>query len=96
MSKLGRKLNQETLVLRKPLVTEKSTMLGVHTFEVAADANKSLIKKAFKSLYQVTPRRVNIVNLPRKKIVVRGKIGYRPGMKKAVVYLKAGDKLTIS
>ena len=95
MSKLAKQLNQETLVLQKPLMTEKSSLLGVYTFMVARDANKPLIKSAIKRLYQVTPRRVNIINVAGKKIVVRGKIGQRPGMKKAIVYLKAGEKINL-
>ena len=96
MSKLAKQLNQETLVLQKPLMTEKSSRLGVHTFMVAPDANKPLIKSAIKRLYQVTPRRVNIINVAGKKIIVRGKIGQRPGMKKAIVYLKAGEKINLA
>ena len=93
MSKLGKQLSQETLILRRPLATEKSALQGVYNFEVARDANKPLIRAAIKQLYNVTPRKINIMNLTGKKVLVRGKIGQRPGMKKAVIYLKAGEKL---
>lgn len=96
MSKLGQLLNQETLVLHRPLLTEKAAPAGVHIFAVAKNANKPLIRAAIKRLYQVTPRRVNIVNVVGKKIVVRGKTGNRPGMKKAIVYLKTGDKINLA
>lgn len=96
MSKLGQPLNQETLVLRRPLTTEKSARQGVYGFEIARDANKALVRAALKQLYSVTPRKVNIVNLTGKKVFIRGKIGRRPGLKKAIVYLKAGEKLNLS
>lgn len=87
---------QVSLIIDKPLLSEKATMLGVHAFAVSPKANKALIKAEIKRLYQVTPRRVNIINLLGKKVMMRGKLGQRPGMKKAVVYLKSGDKINLA
>ena len=85
------------LIIKKPRITEKSGIqaeaLGVYTFEVTAKANKKNIAKAVKELYKVTPVKVNITNLPAKKVFSRGKVGRRSGVKKAVVYLKKGDKI---
>jgi large subunit ribosomal protein L23 len=93
MSRLGKKLTNPELLLKRPHVTEKAA--AVYVFEVARAANKTVIKKAIVALYKVVPRRVNIVNVPAKKISLRGKIGVRPGYKKAVVYLKKGDKIEL-
>jgi large subunit ribosomal protein L23 len=80
----------------RPYVTEKSGLMsrdGIYTFQVAKNSNKSLISSAIKSLYKVTPVKVSIVNLPAKNVFVRGKRGVVPGLKKAIVTLKKGDKI---
>jgi ribosomal protein L23 len=55
-----------------------------------------MMRQAIKEKYRVVPQKVNIVNLPKKTIVFRGKKGVKSGIKKAVVYLKQGDKIEIS
>ena len=97
MSKIGKQLNN-TLVLRSPRITEKSTALserGAYVFVVDGGATKGTIKESFVAKYKVTPVKINIVNLPSKKTFKRGIRGSRPGVKKAIVYLKAGDKIEI-
>ncbi len=85
------------LIIKKPRITEKSGIqaeaLGVYTFEVTEKANKKNVAKAVKELYKVTPVKVNITNLPAKIVFTRGKTGRKSGVKKAVVYLKKGDKI---
>ncbi len=80
-------------------ITEKAA-LGVeknrYTFNVAATANKSEIVKAIKAQYKVTPVKVNITLRKEKKVFIRGKKGVKQGGKKAVVYLKAGDKIAFA
>ena len=56
-------------VLRRPIITEKSTLLqelGKYTFEVAVDANKPQIKEAVETAFNV---KVDTVNT----IMMRGK-----------------------
>lgn len=80
----------------KPHVAEKSTMLnerGVYVFKVKPNANKVMVRQEIKKMYGKAPVKVNIVNLPSKKVFVRGKHGIKPGFKKAVVYLKKGEKI---
>ena len=96
MSKIGHKINQDVLTLVRPIATEKAVATGVHVFAVAVDANKPLIRTALKKLYQVTPRRINIINVKGKKVMMRGKIGQKPGLKKASVYLKPGETITLA
>ena len=85
------------LIIKNPRITEKSGIqaetAGIYTFEVTAEANKKNVTKAVKEIYKVTPVKVNITNLPAKKVFSRGKVGRKSGVKKAVVYLKKGDKI---
>lgn len=83
-------------VLLRPHITEKATVQSesnAYTFQVRADANKSEIIKAIKELYKVTPKKINIVYNPAKKVFTRGKVGIKSGKKKAIVYLAKGDKI---
>ncbi|MFA6999904.1 MAG: 50S ribosomal protein L23 [Candidatus Paceibacterota bacterium] len=80
-------------------VTEKAALAaekGAYTFNVEDNANKNEIKKAIKLIYGVMPERVAIIQIKEKKVVRRGKIGTKKGGKKAVVFLKKGDKITIA
>ncbi len=97
MSKIGKQF-KNTLVLRSPRITEKSTDLsgrGGYVFVVDPFATKPLIKEAFVAKYKVVPVKINIVNLPAKKTFRRGIRGSKVGVKKAIVYLKTGDKIEI-
>lgn len=103
-SKKESKNKEEAVQKTHPLikgvrVTEKAALSaenGAYTFNVEDNANKNEIKKAIKFIYGVTPRRVSIIQITSKKVVRRGKIGTKKGGKKAVVYLKKGDKITIA
>ena len=99
MSKIGQP-HKEITILKKPRVTEKATLvaggrLPVFTFEVASDANKLEISRAIRERFKVTPVKIRIVNLPAKRMFRRGSVGYRSGVKKAMVYLKAGETIDI-
>lgn len=85
-----------TAIITNPRITEKATNLSAqnaYVFDVADSANKTEVKKEVAKLYKVTPVRVNILKVPAKQVFVRGKRGVKSGGKKAVVYLKAGDKI---
>jgi len=100
MSKIGKEL-KTTLILKAPRITEKSTDLAnrktgpAYVFEVAKEATKPMIMSAFEVKYKVKPIRINIVNLPAKKTLRRGTHGSTSAVKKAMVYLKAGEKVEI-
>lgn len=85
-----------TELVLKPLLTEKTAATGVYAFAVPAVANKPAIRAEIKRRYSVTPVKVNIVNIPQKTVIVRGRYGTQQGMKKALVYLKSGDKITLN
>ncbi len=87
-------------VIVKPRITEKSVRLGeqnVYTFEVRRTATKRDVAAAIKALYNVTPVNVNIVNKTPRQFMSKAK-GRRlteKGMKKAYVYLKKGDTISL-
>ena len=85
-------------VIRRPIVTEKAENLreqNVYAFEIDSNANKTLVKQAIRKIYNVTPEGVNIINTRPKKKRNRLGYGYKPGMKKAYVFLNAKDKIEI-
>jgi large subunit ribosomal protein L23 len=89
---------KDSLVLG-PRMTEKSAILsekGVYTFNVKDEANKSEILKAIKALYKVTPVKISITQIAEKAVMRRGIPGVKRGGKKAVVYLKKGDKIAFT
>jgi large subunit ribosomal protein L23 len=82
--------------IKNPRITEKASdasAQNVYTFNVAVSANKKEIKKAIFSLYKVKPVKVNVLTVPHKSIMSKGKEGTRGGGKKAIVYLKKEDKI---
>jgi large subunit ribosomal protein L23 len=85
------------LLIKRPRITEKSGIQaetnGVYTFEVRPEATKTIVKKAITMMYNVVPTKVNIINLPAQNVFARGKRGVKSAVKKAVVYLKKGDKI---
>ncbi len=87
-------------IIISPRITEKAVRLmdkGVYTFEVRKDANKTEVAKAIKDIYGVEPLKVNISKYPSKtkRNFRTGKLGKKSGGKKAIVYLKEGDKISI-
>lgn len=86
-------------VIKSPRITEKAAYgseKGVYTFNVAKNATKNEIKKAIKLMYNVVPVRVNITIVKEKTVFVKGRKGVKQGGKKAVVYLKAGEKIAFA
>ena len=87
-------------VLVKPLITEKAVNLNsnsVYTFMVAKNATKYSVATAVTALYKVTPVKVNIVNKKPTSTMSRakGRSVAVAGYKKAYVYLKKGDTITL-
>jgi large subunit ribosomal protein L23 len=85
-----------TTIIKNPRVTEKASFASeqnVYTFDIAPSANKTEIRKAIFALYKVHPTRVNVLSVPKKNIMSKGKEGKRGGGRKALVYLKKGDKI---
>lgn len=86
-------------VIRRPIVTEKSTLASEHnqvTFEVAVDANKHEIKAAVQELFKVKVTAVNTILTKGKTKRFRGLSGRRSDFKKAVVTLAEGDNIDVA
>ena len=85
-------------ILKRPLVTEKSTALatvGKYIFEVGQEANKYEIKDAVQKAFKVSVTAVNVITVPGEMRRVGRNRAYRQPWKKAIVTLKEGDKITI-
>ena len=79
-------------------MTEKSEALraeGKYVFLVSPRANKELVRQAVRSIFDVTPVAVNIVNVRGKKRRFRNTFAYASDKKKAIVTLKEGDSIEI-
>jgi large subunit ribosomal protein L23 len=84
-------------VIRRPLITEKTTNLKetqrAVCFEVHRDATKPEIKKAVEALFSVKVEDVRVANV-HGKLKRQGRyFGRRPDWKKAYVVLKKGEKM---
>jgi len=84
-------------IIRRPLVTEKSTLMreagaNVIAFEVAPSANKIQVKDAVEELFKVKVDEVRVFNV-RGKVKHMGRwAGRRRDWRKAYVRLKEGEK----
>jgi len=84
-------------VIRKPLITEKTTIekesKGIVAFQVHRDANKLEIKEAAEKLFKVEVVDVRTVNVAGKVKRVGKNFGKRSNWKKAYVTLKEGSSV---
>lgn len=84
-------------ILRKPLITEKSNQmkesLNQIAFEVDKRANKIEIKNAVVKLFNVHVIKVRTFMVLGKKKRVGKSLGKKSDWKKAVVTLKAGERI---
>jgi large subunit ribosomal protein L23 len=85
-------------VLLAPVVTEKAYAQienNKYSFRVHPDAHKTQVRQAVEQLFDVKVERVNISKVqskPKRRGLHRGT---KPGWKKAVVQLRAGDSIEI-
>lgn len=85
-------------VIKRPIISEKSIAQGVvnkYTFLVNQAATKEQVAKSIEKLFKVTVTNVNIINLAGKQKRFRRQLGERSARRKAVVTLKAGDRITL-
>jgi len=89
-----------TEVLIAPILSEKSVITkdeqNRYTFRVNPNSNKTEIKKAIETLFKVKVTAVRTANLPGKLHRVGRHEGYRSDWKKAVVTVKAGQKIDMT
>ena len=73
----------------------ESRAVPVYTFRVTPAADKIEIKKAIIKRYQIKPAKVRIVRIPSKRLIYRGRPAVKSGYKKALVYLRPGEKIDL-
>ena len=86
-------------IIRKPLVTEKSTMAsenGAVVCEVSIDSNKPQIKEAVEALFGVKVKAVNTSITKGKQKRFKGVLGRRKDIKKAFVTLEDGNTIDVT
>jgi large subunit ribosomal protein L23 len=84
-------------VIKKPLFTEKGSMLKESEnkvlVEVDTHANKLEIKRAIEEIFKVKVEKVATMKTEGKWKRYGKSLGKRPSRKKAIVTLKKGEKL---
>jgi len=86
-------------VVKYPLVTEKSTVLGSenqYVFEVDTRANKVEIAKAVGAIFKVEIEKVRTINLKPEKRAFGSRAKKRKARKKAIVTLKPGHQIDLA
>lgn len=86
-------------VIRRPLVTEKTSMLSEqnkYVFEVASYATKPMVKKVVEAIFKVAVTKVNMLNIPGKVKRFKGTIGRQSDVKKAVVTLAKDNMIDLT
>ena len=87
-------------VLRRPLITEKSTILqdghNKYAFEVDSRANKVQVRTAVEKSFSVKVTEVNMLTVKGKRKRFGRRLVQQTSWKKAVVSRKVGDKIQLS
>ncbi|MGF1567896.1 MAG: 50S ribosomal protein L23 [Nodosilinea sp.] len=85
-------------LIRRPLVTEKATLLmenNQYVFAVLPVATKTEIRAAIEELFDVRVIAVNTYNPPKKKRRMGKFVGHRAHYKRAIVTLAPGDSIPL-
>ena len=85
-------------VIRKPVITEKSMGMldeNKYTFVVDPRANKTEIRQAIESIFDVTVTKVATQNRQGKRKRRGWTVGKRPDTKRAIVTLAEGDEIEL-
>lgn len=87
-------------VILRPVVSEKSYALldqGVYVFEVHPEANRTQVRQAVESIFNVRVGKVNTLNRKgkRKRNRRQATFGKRPDTKRAIVTLVGDDRIEL-
>jgi large subunit ribosomal protein L23 len=86
-------------ILLRPVISEKSSMLNAdrkYTFRVMDYSTKQDVRKAVEKKYKVNVERVNMVTVHPKKRMRGAIVGRISGYRKAVVFIKNGQKIDLT
>ncbi|GAC1369033.1 MAG: 50S ribosomal protein L23 [Candidatus Saccharimonadales bacterium] len=81
-----------------PKISEKAIYLaerGIYVFEVPVSANKIEVTKAVEAAFKVEVTDVNMLITKGKVKRYKQKLGTRSDVKKAMIRLKAGQKIAL-
>lgn len=96
--KQGKKMEIRNII-KKPLITEKSSVMkekeGKYTFVVDKDANKYQIKQAVETMFNVKVKSVHTAIFAGKAKRMGMREGYKSDWKKAIVKLQDGQEISI-
>ena len=82
-----------------PNITEKATSLSEFNkvvFKVHKGASKNSIKKNIEKIFKVNVVKINTINLKGKSKMVKNRMTYKSGYKKAIVTLKKGQSIDLA
>ncbi|OQA90514.1 MAG: 50S ribosomal protein L23 [Elusimicrobia bacterium ADurb.Bin231] len=86
-------------VIKKPIITEKATLLKEkqqkYVFAVEKTANKHQIKQAIEQMFKVDVVGIHTSIVSGKERRMGSKSGFRPDFKKAIVKIKPGQTIKI-
>ena len=86
-------------IIRKPILTEKATILSdtqrKYVFFVDKRATKNLISKAIETIFKVKVEAINVINMKGKTRRFKGVQGKRSDKKKAIVSLAEGHSINV-
>ncbi|MFA5392345.1 MAG: 50S ribosomal protein L23 [Candidatus Paceibacterota bacterium] len=88
----------ESLILKKPHLSEKSTDLksqNQYVFDIESKANKNTVKKTIENYYHVKVIKVRTIRTPAKSKKWMGKTSYSQDKKKAIVTIQEGQKIEL-
>jgi len=86
-------------IIKKPLMTEKSTNLNQfnqYSFVVSNNSNVYEIKSAIEKIFKVKVTKVNTSVIRGKLKSFKGNLGYTKNIKKAIVTLAEGNTIDSS
>ena len=85
-------------IIHEPIITDKTTKLlekNQYCFKVNHKINKTKIKEAVESIFQVKVTKINTYHAPKKKRKVGRFYGYRKHYKKAILTLSNKSKINL-
>ena len=85
-------------LVHHPIISEKATAMSAfrkYMFLVDKYATASEVKKIIEAHYKVKVTAVNMINVKPKKRRLGRCVGVKPGIRKAIVTLKEGQKLDV-
>ena len=83
-------------LIKRPVITEKTTKLmeeNKYCFMVDPKANKTQIKQAIETIFNVKVEAVNTTNILGKMKRMGKYMGRRPNWKRAIVTLQKGSRI---